>query len=549
MCAAVGIRSVALLAVLIVGRGHHYLAFNLKLASIHMGTLLLFKSHRRPLKPLWLFVVAVLSYPFADTTALAQSSVTFWVNPGTGNWLTSGNWSDGVPGGISALVNNGGTAQLIGAGTAGDVILGQNPGHVGNLEISELPAGTTMLNIVGTRGGALVVGGGGRGMLTVSNGAAVASNIGVIGLGGEASSAILSGDGTQWTNTTNLSVVHGTLIVAEGATVSSASGEIGDDVGPSSATVGAERRRLEHFGHLRDRHLRARQPLDHRRRERERRHESQIGRFGTVNVGVGTASGVVTAARLEMLGTLNFNHTDTRTVSVPLVGPGFVTKNGSGIATLSDVAAFDGSYTVNAGLLILQNDVNPASILNANNGGTLRLDGLITGGSNFLNSPERRGHGRVSQHHTERRPVARAGNAPFAGRRHRRFFWRDGVQYAPALCRTAWRISSTSPTARPSRNNAPLFFEAGSNAAGGTITINNAFNTQDFANLGVIVVNSGGVLNNSVGNLTFGGGSRTTVNQGGAIQLLPGTRIDLLGAVGEPWTDHRTGQRQLRLIG
>ena len=529
MCAAVGIRSVALLAVLIVGRGHHYLAFNLKLASIHMGTLLLFKSHRRPLKPLWLFVVAVLSYPFADTTALAQSSVTFWVNPGTGNWLTSGNWSDGVPGGISALINNGGTAQLIGAGTAGDVILGQNPGHVGNLEISELPAGTTMLNIVGTRGGALVVGGGGRGMLTVSNGARGCEQHWRHRPGRRGQLRDPSGDGTQWTNTTNLSVVHGTLIVAEGATVSSASGEIGDDVGPSSATVGANGAAWNISGILEIGIFGPGNLSIIGGGSVSVGTSLKIGRFGTVNIGVGTASGVVTAASLEMLGTLNFNHTDTRTVSVPLVGPGFVTKNGSGIATLSDVAAFDGSYTVNAGLLILQNDVNPASILNANNGGTLRLDGVTTGGNNFLIRPNAGGtveylnttlNGGLLRGPGTHRLLA-AGTTDFFGVTafNSASIVQDGL---------ANFVNFTNGATLT--NNAPLFFEAGSNAAGGTITINNAFNTQDFANLGVIVVNSGGVLNNSVGNLTFGGGSRTTVNQGGAIQLLPGTRIDLLGA-------------------
>jgi hypothetical protein len=44
-------------------------------------------------------------------------------------------------------------------------------------------------------------------------------------------------------------------------------------------------------------------------------------------------------------------------------------------------------------------------------------------------------------------------------------------------------------------------------------------------------VNSGGAINNQLGNLVNGGGSRITINAGGAINLLAGTTMELNGAL------------------
>ena len=82
-----------------------------------------------------------------------------------------------------------------------------------------------------------------------------------------------------------------------------------------------------------------------------------------------------------------------------------------------------------------------------------------------------------------------------------------------------------------SPTTAPLSFDGAVNTASGLITVNNALAANDFSSLGVINVNNGGTLTNSVSNLILGGGSRTTVNSGGSIQLLPGTSLELLGAL------------------
>lgn len=93
------------------------------------------------------------------TSALAQTT---WSNPGTGDWYTGTNWSDGAPtGSTSATIGLGGTSTISsGSASAGLVILGDT-------------TGTGALNLTGgslTTGSHLVLGtiGGNQGSLTVS---------------------------------------------------------------------------------------------------------------------------------------------------------------------------------------------------------------------------------------------------------------------------------------------------------------------------------------------------------------------------------------------
>ena len=80
-------------------------------------------------------------------------------------------------------------------------------------------------------------------------------------------------------------------------------------------------------------------------------------------------------------------------------------------------------------------------------------------------------------------------------------------------------------------SNEFLFFDGGVNTTSGHIIVNQLFSTRDFTNNGQITVNAGGSLSHSLGNLASGGGSRTTVNAGGIINLLLGSELELNGAL------------------
>jgi len=69
----------------------------------------------------------------------------------------------------------------------------------------------------------------------------------------------------------------------------------------------------------------------------------------------------------------------------------------------------------------------------------------------------------------------------------------------------------------------------------GGITVNGTLNVQSWGNQGVVTVNAGGVLSNSVSNLVSGGGSRIYVGSvstpGGQLNLQGGTSLDLQGSL------------------
>jgi hypothetical protein len=73
-------------------------------------------------------------------------------------------------------------------------------------------------------------------------------------------------------------------------------------------------------------------------------------------------------------------------------------------------------------------------------------------------------------------------------------------------------------------------FTSSTNTASGQIIANGIVETADFLNNGVLTINGGSTLHNYNSNFTNGGGSRTTVNAGGAINL-NGTQLNLNGAL------------------
>ena len=84
--------------------------------------------------------------------------------------------------------------------------------------------------------------------------------------------------------------------------------------------------------------------------------------------------------------------------------------------------------------------------------------------------------------------------------------------------------------------NANLTWQGGSNASSGAITVNTSatMNVSEWYNDGVITVNNGGLLNNSVSDLVSGGGSQIFVNSGGTLNAdsnAEGVTLNLRGSL------------------
>jgi autotransporter-associated beta strand protein len=80
-------------------------------------------------------------------------------------------------------------------------------------------------------------------------------------------------------------------------------------------------------------------------------------------------------------------------------------------------------------------------------------------------------------------------------------------------------------------SNLTLTWNGGINSAGGNITLNsNTLSTTAFSNDGVITINNNATLLNTTNPLTSGGGSRITINPGGALNVTSNS-LDLNGAL------------------
>src|SRR5262249_40770304 len=74
-------------------------------------------------------------------------------------------------------------------------------------------------------------------------------------------------------------------------------------------------------------------------------------------------------------GNLVFNHTDATTFTTPVSGNGYISKiGGAGDTTPTDVSSYTGSFTAQAGLMILQSGTKRDSYAAYGNG-TLRFAG------------------------------------------------------------------------------------------------------------------------------------------------------------------------------
>jgi T5SS/PEP-CTERM-associated repeat protein/autotransporter-associated beta strand protein len=253
-------------------------------------------------------------------------------------WTNSGDLNVGYYGsGNSLVITNGGTVVSSGDGYIGVASTSSNN--------SVLVTGSTSL---WTNANELNVGNYGSGnSLVISNGGTVANRDGFIGFYADSSnnSVLVTGSGSTWTNSDTLFVgVEGTgntLTVAEGGTIAAANIVIAASNG-SSGTL-------------------------------------NVGRFGANG-----AASTITAPTIAFgagTGVINFNQSNTVTVSSVISGAGMVNQLGTGWTVLSGANTYTGPTTVSAGTLVAQSQTALGTGGVTLLGGTLELQSQLDIGS------------------------------------------------------------------------------------------------------------------------------------------------------------------------
>jgi autotransporter-associated beta strand protein/T5SS/PEP-CTERM-associated repeat protein len=192
----------------------------------------------------------------------------------------------------------------------------------------------------------LSVGGGstgGPGMLTISNGAVVNTNVTFIGDSADSSSTLLvTGTGSRLTATTGLSIggedcgcgpLAGTLAIADGGVVEAA--------------------------------------------------DTRILANSTLRLGIGGLGGTLITPTLRNDGTIVANFTDTVTLAARISGSGTLSKAGTGTLILTGNSSYSGATTVNAGALVVNGSIANSAVT-VNSGATLGGTGIV--GTTTINS-------------------------------------------------------------------------------------------------------------------------------------------------------------------
>lgn len=238
----------------------------------------------------------------------------------------------------SLVISNGGqvAANLQNAFTTS---IGRNTNSANN---SALVTGS---NSLWTNTGDLHVGNlGNDNSMVVSDGGQVINVAGFVGSGAAASnnSALVTGSNSLWTNSGSVTVGHegsgNSLTVADSGTVAATSIAIASSNG-SSGTL-------------------------------------NIGRFGT-NDAAGTII-TPTIAFGSGTGAINFNQSNSTTVSAAISGSGTINQLGSGTTTLSVSSSYTGATAVSGGQLVVDGSINNSTVT-VNNGGTLAGSGSVGG--------------------------------------------------------------------------------------------------------------------------------------------------------------------------
>jgi outer membrane autotransporter protein len=186
----------------------------------------------------------------AAAPATAPATANDWTGT-LGDWFSSGNWANGIPGAAdTANISNGGTAQITSGTTAtsGTAILGANSGDAGTVTIAG--TGSHWENA-----GQLDLGKSGAGTLTVSTGGSISTGITFVAdSAGSRGTISLKDAGTSWSNTDLFALGYngaGTLSVLNGATMQGADSFLGyHATGEGTATVSGAGSRWTNSGNV-----------------------------------------------------------------------------------------------------------------------------------------------------------------------------------------------------------------------------------------------------------------------------------------------------------
>jgi autotransporter-associated beta strand protein len=213
---------------------------------------------------------------------------------------------------------------------------------------------------------------------------------------------------------------------------------------------------------------------------------------------------------------------NTLTLAGGVSGSGGFTKIGAGMMVLSSLGTYSGNTTVNGGTLALLAD-NSSSALTAGNGATLLFSGA-TFHLGFDSVRATSGGNVLYQNATIVGAYLRGPGAHVALAGTSNTFNAVTTYGSTNFQQNGTATFSNFNNGGQVVNNAPLVWDGGINNAGANLIVNSTINIDDFTSAGVITINRGGAINNSLSDATFFGGSQTYVNAGGTLNT--GTQND-----------------------
>ncbi|MCH8327254.1 MAG: autotransporter-associated beta strand repeat-containing protein, partial [Candidatus Marinimicrobia bacterium] len=324
----------------------------------------------RVIKAIKAFFAVLLVLLLTVSQAMAGS----WT-AGTADWQTGANWAGGVPGASdSAIITNGGTAQLTAVGGLGsDLLVGNAGGESGTVEISANGslvisgvasnllgnAGTGTLSITGVGASASLTDGGlsflvgnsgtgtvnlsqggtltldsGTGQMTLANGGGSAGTLN-IGTGGTAGIfAAANVNGGSGTATLNFNLTDADyFFTSDGTSAGTAATITGSIVVNKSGTGKTTLIGANTYSGI-----------------------TTIS-AGTLQIGSGGTAGTLGSGNVTNNSALIFNRSDAISSSVVISGTGTLEQAGAGTLTLTGANTYSGVTTISAGKLVVDGSI------------------------------------------------------------------------------------------------------------------------------------------------------------------------------------------------